>query len=83
MEQPGERPGEGEPADLPSQEVLIERELTAAVYENRIASGDALLFAAYAAKVLAKLREVAPDLVEAAELEVRFEMGVHKGDDVI
>jgi len=72
MEQPGDgddlRDTEG---DLPPQEVLTtEVELQRASNAERIASGDAWLYARYTAKVLARLREVAPDLVAAAEEEV-------------
>ena len=72
MEQPGDgdslRDSEG---DLPSQEVLtLEKELMRSTNAERVSSGDAWLYARAAAKVLARLREVAPDLVEAAEYEV-------------
>ncbi len=72
MEQPTQHTGDSDSeGSVEAPDLLtIEEELKRASNAERIASGDAWLYARHAAKVLARLREVSPAPVEAAEREV-------------
>ena len=72
MEQPAESDGQRYPeGDVATPELLtVEEELEIAVKELRNLNTDATLFALWCVRVLKRLREVAPDLVAAAEEEV-------------
>lgn len=69
VECPTQSSGDGDAASSSPRPVL-EAALKKAVFEARMWSGDALLHALYAGRVIARLREVAPELVAAAEDEV-------------
>lgn len=71
MEQPGDGASDGDSeGDVAAQALLIEQALREASDNERFASADVWLAAWQASRVLARLREVAPELVAAAEEEV-------------
>lgn len=79
MEQPAEPSGDSAAADFRARQLLnlpLERALRIVADEERFASGDLWIYAHYATRLLTRLREVAPDLLEAVEIELEF--GVQK-----
>ncbi len=69
MEPPAQRSGEGGSSPTPPRPVL-EVELRRLLYADRLANSDLFLYVHHTARVLARLRKVAPELVAAAEVEV-------------
>lgn len=75
MVEPAEPRLDGAAADGGSQEVLaLEKLLHGAAVEAHLATSDLTVYLLCACRVIAKLREVAPDLVRAAEEEVTGRM---------